>query len=563
MAKLTGAHLLIRSLKQEGVKYVFTIVGDTILPLVDAAADEGIHFIDTRHEAAAVGMADAYARITGRPSVVMVTGGPGFSNAISGLPNVFTQETPVVVVAGCSELPEHGMYSFQEIPQVEMAKPVTKGSWMIHDKRRIADMTATAFRTAMAGRPGPVHLTIPANIQEETATEEEMPPYQPSQYRHQGRNPGDPQSVDKALDILSKARQPVIIAANASRYYVEPEALKGLVETSGVPIFTMEQARGLISDEHPLCFGYADGALNHTARLIREADAVMLLGKRLDNRVRYGRPPYINADAKVIQVDATPETLGFNRGADVAILGHIGAVVEQMGEGAKKRRWKDLGSWTTSLAKARKTYLDGLRGNASEEKPLHAMRVFMEVEPLIGEDDVVVFDGGDYVQWGRGYLKARRPGQWLRLGPLAHLGFGVPYALASKLARPKSNVWLFIGDGSVGFYTMEFDTAIRHNLPFTTVLGNDSVWGIDRNYQLAYYGRAVATDLRTIRYDKVVEAIGGHGEHVEEGVEVRPAVERAMRSGKPSLVDITIRSARSPLADAAVAGRMARRKAQG
>ena len=216
MAKLTGAHLVMRCLKLEGIKRIFTIVGDTILPLCDAAVDEGIQFIDTRHEAAAMAMADAWCRITGEPAVAMVTGGPGFSNAISGLPNIYTSESPVVFIAGCSELPEQGMFSFQEIDQVGMTTPVTKGSWLVQDRRRIPEMVATAFRTALLGRPGPVHLSIPIDIQEQAVSEEELPQYPSSEYRHQGRNPGDPRLINEAVDLLSRAERPVVIAANTA-----------------------------------------------------------------------------------------------------------------------------------------------------------------------------------------------------------------------------------------------------------------------------------------------------------------------------------------------------------
>ena len=559
MAKLTGAHLVMRSLKLEGIKRIFTLVGDTILPLCDAAVDEGIEFIDTRHEGAAMGMADAWCRITGEPSVAMFTGGPGFSNAISGLPNIYTSESPVVFIAGCSELPEYGMFSFQEIDQVGMATPVTKGSWMVHDRRRIPDMVATAFRTALSGRPGPVHLSIPLDIQGQDVSEEELPQYQPSEYRHRGRSPGDPELVAQALDLLSRAEKPVVIAANAARYGIGSEALQSFIEATGLPLFTVEQARGLVSDDHPLCFGYADAALNQSARHFREADAVLLLGKRLDHRYRYGKPPFFSADARVIQVDPSPAEIGRNRGVTLGILGDLGAVVEQLTQDAASRRWRDLSPWTGVLRDANRSQTESLEAQATNDLPLHPMRVYKEVAPFIDEDSVLIFDGGDYVQWGRGYLKARQPGHWLRLGPLSHLGFGLPYALAARLAHPQSKVFLFIGDGSLGFYTMEFDTALRHNLPFTAILGNDSVWGIDRNFQLAYYGRAVATDLRTVRYDKVVEAIGGHGEHVEEAEQIGPAIQRALASNKPSLVDITIRSAQSPLADAMVARKLAER----
>ena len=182
MANLNGGHLFIRCLKQEGITKVFTIVGDTILPLVDAAEDEGIEFIDVRHEGAAMFMAEGYARITGKPAVAMFTGGPGFSNAISGLPAAYTSESPVIFVAGAAALPEKGMTSFQEIDQVEMAAPVTKGSWLIHDRSRIPEFVATAFRTATSGRTGPVHLTFPIDIQEQLISEEELPSFLPSEY---------------------------------------------------------------------------------------------------------------------------------------------------------------------------------------------------------------------------------------------------------------------------------------------------------------------------------------------------------------------------------------------
>jgi acetolactate synthase-1/2/3 large subunit len=189
---------------------------------------------------------------------------------------------------------------------------------------------------------------------------------------------------------------------------------------------------------------------------------------------------------------------------------------------------------------------------------MHPLDVFTNIEHLVDEDTFIIMDGGDYVQWGRSYLKARKPGHFMRLGPLSHLGAGIPYAMAAKLAAPKSKVLALMGDGSFGFYTMEYDTCIRHNLPITVVLGNDSNWGIDKTFQLAYFHRAVGTDLRFVRYDKVVEAIGGYGEYVEKPEEVGPAVERAFNSGLPSLVNIVVKPGASPLADAMIARRTGR-----
>ena len=552
MAKLTGAHLFIRCLKLEGIEKVFTIVGDTILPLVDAAEDEGIQFIDTRHEGAALHMADGYARITGRPAVGMFTGGPGFSNAISALPAIYTSESPVVFVAGCAELPEKGMTAFQEIDQVGMAAPVTKGSWMIHDRKRIPEFVATAFRTATTGRPGPVHLTLPLDLQDQEVSEEELPQYMPREYRPTGRPQGDPVLIEEAAALLKGAKRPVIVAGNPARYSVAPEQLQALAESGGIPVFTVEQARGLLDDEHPLCFGYADGALNPTARRFREADVVLLLGKRMDHRYRYGG--VFPADAKIIQADPSPAEIGRNRGVAVGIQGDLGAVTEQLTAaigGAKG----DIAAWVNQLAQDRKNWDQELRSKATAEEPLHPLDVYTNLEQHLDDDTVIIMDGGDYVQWGRAFLKARRPGRFMRLGPLSHLGAGIPYGMAAKVAYPESKVLVFIGDGAFGFYAMEYDTCIRHNLPITTVMGNDSTWGIDKTFQLAYYNRAVGTDLRTIRYDKLVDAIGGYTEYVEAANEVGPAVSRALASGQPSLVNVTVRSGASPLAEAMIARR--------
>ena len=554
MPKLTGAHLFIRCLKQEGIEKVFTIVGDTVLPLVDAAADEGIEFIDARHEGAALHMADGYARITGRPACGIFTGGPGFANAISALPAIYTSESPVVFVAGCAELPEKGMAAFQEIDQVGMAAPVTKGAWLVHDVQRIPEYVATAFRAATTGRPGPVHLTLPIDLQDAVIGEDDLPPYLPAEYRPTGRPQGDPALIEEAAALLRGARRPVIIAGNPARYAVAPEQLAQLAETAGAPVFTVEQARGLLDDEHPLCFGYGDAALNPAARRFREADVALLLGKRLDHRYRYGG--VFSADAKLIQADPSPAEIGRNRGVAVGIQADLGAAVAQLtaalaggGGGGDKSEWR------ARLRQDRDAWDAELRGHAAGESPMHPLDLYTGLERHLDEDTVLIFDGGDYVQWGRSYMKARRPGRFMRLGPLSHLGAGIPYGMAAKLAHPEAKVLVFIGDGAFGFYAMEYDTCIRHNLPIATVLGNDATWGIDKTFQVAYYGRAVGTNLRHIRYDRMVEAIGGYAEHVDTPAEVGDAVGRALASGRPSLVDVTVRSGASPLATAMIARR--------
>jgi acetolactate synthase-1/2/3 large subunit len=308
-----------------------------------------------------------------------------------------------------------------------------------------------------------------------------------------------------------------------------------------------------LDDDHPLCFGYADGALNPTARRFREADAVLLLGKRLDHRYRYGN--VFNPEAEIVQADPSPAEIGRNRGVSIGLLGDLGAIVEQITAASRGGRKENIEDWVGQLGQDRANWLQGLRDRATGEEPMHPMDVYTGLEHLIDQDTVIIMDGGDYVQFGRSYLKARKPGHFMRLGPLSHLGAGIPYGMAAKLALPESKVLVFIGDGAFGFYAMEYDTCMRHNLPITTVMGNDGTWGIDKTFQLAYFNRAVATDLRFVRYDQMVEAMGCFAEYVERPDQVAPAVERALASGRPSLVNTVVRSGASPLAEAMIARR--------
>lgn len=558
MAQVSGGELVVRALKAEGVKHIFTLVGDHILPICDASVDHGLPLIDTRHEAAAVHMADAWARVTGEPGVAMVTGGPGHSNAIPGTATAFLADSPVIFISGRPKLSRLGMGALQELDQVGMAAPITKGAWLVLEVQRIPEFVAMAFRVALTGRPGPVHLTIPIDVQEQYADPDAIPFYQPGEYRPMGRPQGDPALIQEALSLLAQAQRPVVIAGAAARFALSRQTLEDFIETTRLPLFTVELARGLVSDDHPLCFGYADGNLNEAAALFARADVVLLLGKKMDFRIGFGQPPALSPAARIIQVDPSPTEIGRNRGVAVGLCADIGAVVRQMAAAARGRAWPQL-PWVEELRAARRAHQERLEAvAASQESPLHPLRVYRQAREFIDEEACLVFDGGDFVQWGRAYLRARQLGRWLRLGPLGHLGAGLPFALASKLAYPEAQVFLFIGDGSFGFYAMEFDTAVRHNLPIVAVIGNDAAWGIDRQFQLAYYGRDVGTELRLARYDKVVEALGGHGEFVEQPEQLGPALERALAAGVPAAVNVAIQRMRSPLAEA-----MIRQRAQG
>jgi len=553
--KVTGSHLIGRALKLEGVHNIFTLAGDHILPVLDVMADMEFRFIDTRHEQAAVHMADAWGRITGQPGVSMYTT-PGFANALPGLAHALHSESPVISISGSADLAELGRGAMQEIDQIGAATPFSKGAWLVHDARRIPDYIARAVRTAFSGRRGPVHLTIPIDVQEQEVLEEEVIFYQPGEYRAEPRMFADAVLIQQAIQLLHQAERPLILAGGPTGYGASGELLQRFIELTHLPLFTEDLARGMLPDDHPLCFGFFERGLNRATRLLPQADVVMLLGRKQDYTIGYMWPPAVAAEARIIQVDPAMTEIGRNRGVALGILGDIQAVLEQMLTEAGRLPWKPL-PWLKQLEAERKAQLPWLDSLTNVGTPMHAMQVHKALARFLRPEDSLVFDGGDFCHFGRAFHQAFLPRRWWYVPTLGMLGSALPTGLAAKLVYPDARVVVLTGDGAFGFNAMEFDTAVRHNLPVVAVLGNDAAWGIDRQIQLGLYGRPVATDLLGTRYDQVVQGLGGHGEFVERPEELVPALERAFASGKPALVNVAVQRAISPRAEAAIARRRA------
>ena len=555
MARVTGSHLIAQALKLEGVDNIFTLAGDHVLPVLDVMADGAFRFIDTRHEQAAVHMADAWGRITGQLGVCMYTT-PGFANAIPGLANAMHSESPLLSIAGSADLAELGRGAMQEIDQVGMAAPTAKESLLIHDARRIPDTIARAVRQAYSGRRGPVHLTIPVDVQEQELDEDEVTFFNPDEYRASEAIYAPPELVRQAVELLRSAQRPLVVAGEAAGYAADGQALQAFAETTRAPVLTEGQARGLLPDNHPYGFGFFERGLNRAASKLREADLVILLGRKQDYTIGFCRPPNIAADAKIIQIDPAAAEIGRNRGVAVGMVGDIASVLTQLTQAAAQHSWQDL-PWIEELRAARAAQAEWAEGLAAPDTPMHAMFVHKTLESLLRPDDFLSFDGGDFCHFGRALLPAQMPKRWSYVSSLGMLGSSLPSALAAQVAYPDSRVINLTGDGAFGFNGMEFDTAVRHGLNVVTILGNDSAWGIDRQIQLGLYGRPVATDLLPTRYDQVVQGLGGHGELVERPEDLRPALERAFAANKPALVNVTVQRAISPRAEAAIARRQA------
>ncbi len=510
--------------------------------------------VDTRHEQAAVHMADGYARLLQKVGVVLSTT-PGHSNTIPGLANATHSNAPIVNIAGSAESDNLGRGAMQEFDQVGVARAVTKGAWEVPSTERIPEYIALAFRVAREGRQGPTHLTIPHDLQEAEVDEELAERYLPDEYAVPARVLADPARVDAAVELLHGAEKPVILAGTGAGATSSPDELQRLVETTRVPVFTVDSARGMVPDDHEYCAGFGYVPLNKAAQRINEADVVLLLGQRLDYTWGYGGSPPFKKGVKHIFIDPSAAEVGRARAVTLPILGDVGPVVTQLADAAAGRTWHDR-SWAASLRATRDAHREELAELASGADPMHPMDASLAVQRFVDDDTCMVFDGGDYCHFFRASFDCRQPSRWLYVSSFGMIGVGLPYALGAQVALPDKRVVLVVGDGSFGFNGMEIDTAVRHSLPVVSVLGNNSYWGIDWQIQKGLYGRPVWTDLLPTRYDLVAEGLGAHGENVETVDELEPALGRAFASGRPALVNVRVGQIISPVAEAAISRKL-------
>ncbi len=541
MSKVHGGWLVAKTLNEIGVDEIFSLSGGHINPIYDACVDFNIRIIDTHHEQAAAMAADAYGRVKRQPGVCLVTAGPGLSNAVTGIAGAYLSNSPCVFLSGKSGIEENDRIPLQDIDQQSMVSPVTKWAKTIFDIKRIPDYITTGYKKAITGRPGPVYLEMPYEILYGSCNQEEVDRYNTAlpYYRPEAER----EAVAQAAEMLKSSNRPVAIAGSGAWYSAADEALVRLIEKVNIPLFTLNFGRGIVSDDHRLCFGAGSpSAPNAFTRITSEADLIMLLGIRLSIYIGWGKT--FNPEAKVIQVDIDPGEIGRNRPTDLGIVGDIAKVISQLSDYLDEhstqlnydtwlkqaRAWRDE-EWTKA---------EEIRN--SDKTPIHPLRVIKAVEDVLGEDDMVVIDGGDTQVWTDTTYGVRRPGHYVKGGSLGCMGVGVPFALGTKVACPDKQVVLISGDGAIGMNLMEFETAVRHGIPFVAVVCNDQSWGMTKRQLLLTYGKdrpTVGVDLPLIPFHEVVKVLGGHGELVTKPAELSGALERAFASGVPALVNIS------------------------
>jgi acetolactate synthase-1/2/3 large subunit len=538
---LHGGKLAAKALKEAGVEIIFTLPGGHIMALYDGCIDEGIGIVDVRHEQAAVHAADAWARCRpGTIGVAAITAGPGVTDGITGIANAWRANSPILVFGGQGPLANLRRGSLQEMDHIGVVRPITKYADTVYQTERIPEYIELAIRHAVSGIPGPAYLEIPMDVL--MAQVEDHQVRIPRIRTDPLRVSPDRAEVRRAIELLEEARKPMLMAGTSVKWSRASEQMNRFIREVHIPSYTNGMGRGTIPPDCPE-FG------NRSRReALEQTDCVILAGTLLDFRMRFGKT--IPEGAKIIQLEMDATLIGQNRSADVGLVGNLASGFEMLLEEMKNRGVQlDFSAFRDSLREVET--LAEKKAEAmlySDAVPIDPQRMCREVRDWLEtlEDPIVIGDGGDIVATAAKILPVKREGAWMDPGPLGTLGVGMPFALAAQLAHPGRRVVIVYGDGSFGLNGFEFDTAVRFRLPIIGVVGNDGAWGQMMRPQGAVYGwdRLRATLLDYTRYDKIVEAMGGHGELVERPEGIRPALDRAAASGKPALVNVVIRQDR-------------------
>ena len=526
MGEVYGYELVARALQNEGADTMFFIMGGPMLGAQDSCRQLGMKVIDVRHEQAAAMMANAYARVTGKAGVCSTASGPAATNLLTGLAHALTDAAPIIALGGASPIHHFHSEAFQEVDQLSMMRPASKWAGQAISPRRMPEYINIAYRQAMNGRMGPSYLDLPGDVLYSQVNEDDVVWPAPAQKQH--RSMGDAGQVAEAVDMLSRAERPLIVSGTGIIWADAAEEMQQFVDATGIPFFTTPQGRGVIPEDHPRCF------LSARSMAFREADVILFLATRFNYVISHGQAPRFGADAKTIQVNIDPTEIGRNRAVDVGIAADAKAVLRQMLDLVQGKFEPNKETpWVAALRE------QDLKGQArleplmhSDEVPIHPLRLCKEVKDFLDRDAILVVDGQEILNYGRQSIPTYRPGHRLNSGSFGTMGVGVPFGVGAKVGQPDKQVMVLHGDGSFGMNAMEMDTAVRHNIPIVTVISLNGGWTADPD------GGKIGRSLGYQRYDKMMDAFGGHGEYVEKPGDIRPALERAYASGKPAIVNV-------------------------
>lgn len=537
---ITGGTLVARTLKNFGIQHLFSLPGHQILAVYDACLEEGLDLISTRHEASAVYMAQALAYTQREPAVALLAGGPELTNALTGIAQAYYAHCPLLVISGANTLQKRDKGFPQDMDQLQIVRPFTKWARSCHDIHRIPEYIAAAYRHALRGRPGPTYLEIPYDVMESRCAESRIAyPDKPTQLRAGS----DVKALEELLALLAGSKRPLAIAGSGALWSGAETELLAFTERTQIPLLLTTGALALPFPPEKV-FGLGSmGAGRPSLEAITEADLIILLGTRMNFLLGFGQPPFFSARQRIVQFDIEPGEIDSNRRVDLAIVGDLKTSLEAFNQ--LEPPPQALDRWRDRLSKKYAKFDAQLRSMAvSPTTPMHPMRLVAALEALRSDDSLLVLDGANSILWALLATRPKPDGGLIisTLGDLEAIGAGVPQALALKRAHPERQVILHTGDGSFGYGIMEMETALRYGIPLVVVVHNDKGWGMTRDMQTEFFGegRELGNQLGLVRYDRMVAALGGHGEFVEKPDELKPALERALQSGLPACVNVLV-----------------------
>lgn len=540
-ASIRGADRVAATLAGAGIRRLFTLSGNHIMSIFDASLDADIELIHVRHEAAAVHMADAWSRLTGQVGVALLTGGPGHANGLSALYTARMSESALLLLSGHAPLGRLGSGAFQELAQADMAAPVVKAAWTATRVEQLGEDIARGLRIAAAGRPGPVHISLPVDLLD-ALVPADRPPL-PEHTADQPRPRPLPEPLAREFAArLAAAQRPLILTGPFASTAAAGNMTAALRAATGIPVIGMESPRGL-----------NDPARGAFTRVVATADCVLLLGKQPDFTLGFARPPTFARNCRLLQIDPDSDALERLQHAADGYAHRLRAFRADVGSAAETliarfERPHANAAWRDEVEQAlRRRHPDCVRARGARPGTLHPAELCRAVQTLLDAhpDAVLICDGGEFGQWAQACLHAERR---LINGPAGAIGSALPFAVAARLACPRSPVFALLGDGTCGFHPAEFDTALRYGLSFVAIVGNDACWNAEHQIQLRDYGphRQVGCELHATRYDRVAAAFGGHGEFVSDAADLPDALARALNSGLPACVNVAIERVAAP-----------------
>ena len=523
-----GGRLVARRLKAHGVSKLFTLSGGHLFSIYDGCREEGIELIDTRHEATAAFAAEGWAKVTREPGVAALTAGPGVTNGMSPLGAAQMNNSPIFVIGGRAPQMRWGQGSLQEIDHVPFVAPLTKFAATPMETVEIPSMIDDALAAAVTPHTGPTFIDFPLDVVFMEAQESHAAKPLPRPWEGPGAN-GD--AIERAAALLKTAERPVIMAGTNLYWGRGEVALQALAEELGIPVFLNGLARGCVAADHELAFSRTRSVA------LKGADVALVIGVPMDFRLGFGAS--IGEQTEIVVIDVAEPQRDHPRAVSVELYGALPATLDALRQSAATGRQASA-DWVAELRLQENEKRAGEQAEMADDRsPLHPLRVYKELAGMLDRNAIIIGDGGDFVSYAGRVVDSYEPGCWLDPGPYGCLGAGPGYALAAKLAHPDRQVVLLLGDGAFGFSGMEYDTLARHGVNVVGVMGNNGIWALEHHPMMAIYGYSVVAKLRPeTRYDKVVEALGCHGELVSKPDQLRPALERCLAAGLPSLVNV-------------------------